>query len=94
MRVRLGSQIGQVDVSAAVTIHHHDFHARHVRRGRVGAVRGCRNQADDAVRLTAAAVIGADGKQTRIFSLRAGIGLERNRIIARDHRRASRRARR
>ena len=55
-----------------------------LRGGRIGAVRRGGDQADVAMRLAAAAMIAADGQQAGIFALRAGIRLQRNRVIAGD----------
>ncbi len=84
MLLRLGAQIVDVDVAARVAGDHHDVHARHAGGGRVGAVRGGGDQADLAVRLAARGVIGADGQQPGIFALRAGVRLQRDRVIAGD----------
>ena len=81
---RLGAQIIDVDVAARIARHHHDLHAGHAGRSRIGAVRGRRNQADLAVRLAARGVIAADREQAGIFALRAGIRLQRDRLIACD----------
>ena len=79
----LGAQVGEIDVAVVVAAHHDDIHAGHMRRRRIGAVRGGGNQADGAMALAAAAMIGADGQQSGVFALRAGIRLQRNRVIAR-----------
>ncbi len=80
----LGAQIRKIDVSLCVAIHHDDVHPGHVGGGRVGPVRRRWNQADVAVWMSAAAMIGTDGEQTRIFSLGAGIGLHRKGVETRD----------
>ena len=54
------------------------------RAGRVGAVGGDGDQADVAVRLAAALVVGADGQQARVLALRAGVRLQRHRGEAGD----------
>ena len=51
---RLGVQIGDIDIAVRVAGHHHDLHAGHAGGGRIGAVRGGRDQADVAMRLAAA----------------------------------------
>ena len=55
-----------------------------LRGGRIGAVRRGGDQADLSMRLAARGVIGADRQQPGIFALRAGIGLQRDRVIAGD----------
>jgi hypothetical protein len=45
----LGLEVGDVDVAVVVAVDHHHLHAAHLRRGRVGAVRRLRDQADVAV---------------------------------------------
>ena len=84
MLLRLGAEIVDVDVAARVAGHHHDLHADHAGGGRIGAVRGGGDQADLAMRLAARGVIGADRQQPGIFALRAGIRLQRDRVIAGD----------
>ena len=67
----------------------HDLHAGHVRRCRVGAVRGRGNQADVAMLFAARRVIRADDQQAGVFALRAGVRLQRNGREAGDIARAS-----
>ena len=45
-------------------------------------MRGYRNKTHIALHIAARTVIGGDGQQTRIFALRAGIGLHRHRIVS------------
>ena len=73
-----------VDVAARVAGDHHDVHADHRGRRRIGAVRGGGDQADFSMRLAARGVIAADRQQAGIFALRAGIRLQRDRVIAGD----------
>ena len=84
MLLGLGAQIGDVDVAPAVAGDHHDLHAGHVGGGRIGAVRRGGDQAHLAMRLAARGVIAADRQQPGIFALRAGIRLQRDRVIAGD----------
>ena len=84
MALGLGAQIIDVHVAAFVAGDDDHLHAGHVGRGRIGSVRRCRNEADAAMGGAAAAVIGADGEEPGIFPLRAGIRLQRHRIIAGD----------
>jgi hypothetical protein len=78
----LGLQVGEVDVAVLVALGDHDLHAHHLRRGRVGAVRALRDQADVALRLAAAGVPGADGQQTGVLALGPGIGLQADAGVA------------
>ena len=84
MLLRLGAEIVDVDVASGVAGHHHDLHARHAGGGRIGAVRRGGDQADVAVRLAARGVVAADRQQPGIFALGAGIGLQRDRVVAGD----------
>ncbi len=84
MLCRLGAQIIDVDIAARITGDHHDLHAGHAGGGRIGAVRRRRNQAHPAMRLIARGVIAADRQQAGIFALRAGIRLQRDRVVTCD----------
>ena len=75
-------QVGDIDIAAFVAAHHHHLHAGHVRGRRIGAVRRARNQADVAQALAAALVIGANREQARVLALRAGVRLQRHRVVA------------
>ena len=77
-----GFQILDIDVAFFVGFHHHHFHAQHIGRSRVGTVGGLRNQAHITVGLAVGFVEAADGQQTGVLTLRAGIGLDGNRIKA------------
>ena len=68
-------EVGDVDVAVFVAGDDDDFHAGKRRRCRVGAVRRLRDEADVALAVAAAFVVGADGKQTGVFALCAGVGL-------------------
>ena len=61
-----------------------DFQTEHGGGGGVGAVGGLGNQADVALRFALGFLIAADGKHTAVFALRAGVGLEGNRIKTGD----------
>jgi hypothetical protein len=52
--------------------------------GRVGAVRGDRDEADVTPALAVGLVIRADGQQAGVLALAAGVGLQRDRIEAGD----------
>ena len=84
MLLRLGPEVVDVDVAARVAGDHHHLHAGHRGGRRIGAVRGGGDQADVAMRLAARGVIAADREQPGIFALRAGIRLQRDRVIAGD----------
>ena len=79
-----GFQIVDVDVAVFVGIDNDDFQTEHSRSRRVGTVGGFRNQADVAVSLAVGFLIAADGEHTAVFALRAGVGLEGNRVKAGD----------
>ncbi len=81
---RLGAEIIDVDVAALVAGDHHDLHAGHAGGRRIGAVRRGGDQANVAMRLAVRGVIAADREQPGIFALRAGIRLQRDRVIACD----------
>ena len=81
---RLGAQIIDVDIAARVAGDHHDLHAGHAGGGRIGAVRRGGDQTHLAMRLIARGMIAADRQQPRIFALRAGIRLQRDRVITCD----------
>ena len=63
--------------------HHHAHPGQH-RRGRVGPVRRLRDQAHVAVLLAARVVVCLDGQQAGELTLRPGIGLQRNPVVAGD----------
>ena len=77
----LGAQVVEVDVAVGPARHHHDPHARQRRRRRVGAVRAGRDQTHVAVGLTALGVVGLDRQQAGVLALRAGVGLQRHRVV-------------
>ncbi|MPL94939.1 hypothetical protein SDC9_41102 [bioreactor metagenome] len=81
---RLRGEILEVDVAVRRGLHHHDLHPRHMRRGRVGAMRRNRDQAHATVPLAARAVPGGDRHQPGIFALRARVRLHREGVIAGD----------
>ncbi len=84
LRLGLGAQVVDVDIALGVAGDHHHAHADHLRGRRVGAVRRRRDQADVAMAFAARAVIAADRQQAGIFALRAGIRLQRDRVVAGD----------
>ena len=55
------SEIGEIDVAVGVTGDGDDLHSNHHGTGRVGAVRGGRDEANRAVCIAARVVVGPDG---------------------------------
>ena len=80
----LGAKVVEVDVAVVVAGHDDDVEAGHDRARRVRAVRRRRDEAHDAVVVTAAAVVRADGQQPGVLTLRTRIRLQRHRVITRD----------
>ena len=81
----LGLQVGQVHLAlVAAGGHHHHLHAGQHRGGCVGAVRAGRDQADRAIGLAPALVVAADRQQPGELTLGAGVGLQRDRVVAGD----------
>ena len=77
MQGDLRPQIVQVDLAlGAAGRHHHHLHAGQYRRGRIGAVRAGRDQADVAMRLAPALMVRVDGQQPGELALGAGVGLQ------------------
>ncbi|OIQ68407.1 hypothetical protein GALL_500010 [mine drainage metagenome] len=76
------AEIIQIDIAIFQRLDHDNLHPRHLRRGRVGAMRGNRNQTDAPMPLALRAVIGLNGQQARIFALRARVWLHREGVIA------------
>ncbi len=83
-RLRLGAEIFQVDVAVLGRGHHDNLHPAHLGAGRVGAMRGDRNQADISLILATRPVIGGDGQKSGILALRARVRLHRHCVIAGD----------
>ena len=80
----LGLEVGEVDVAVVVARDHHDAHPGHRGRRRVGAVRRRGDQAHVARVLAARRVVAPDRQQPGVLALRAGVGLERHRVVAGD----------
>ncbi len=76
VHARFGAKIGQIDIAIFQARDRHDFESGHDRAGRIGPVRGSRNQTNVAMRFIARGVILANGEQAGVFALRAGIGLQ------------------
>ena len=76
--VRLGFrlQILDIDIAVIIAFHDDDLHAGHRGRGRVGAVRRLRDQADIAMPLAARFMVARDRQQAGELTLRAGIRLQ------------------
>ena len=79
VRLGLRLQVRNVHVALRVGRDHNDFHPGHDRAGRIGAVRGGRDQHHVATRLAAAAVPRANDQQAGQLALRAGVRLQRDR---------------
>ena len=80
----LGLEVGDIDVAVFVAGDGDDVETAHLRRGRVGAVCRFGNQADVALPFTPAFKVTADGDDTGVFALRAGIGLHADGVHAGD----------
>ena len=78
------AQIVEVDVAVLVAGHDDHAHAGHHGAGGVRAVRAGRDQAHVALLVAARAVVVADRQQAGELPLRAGIGLERDGVVAGD----------
>ncbi len=69
---------------SVAALDHHDAQPGQYRAGRVGAVRGLRDQADVPFLLAAVAVVGPDGEQPGQLALGAGVRLQRHRRVPGD----------
>lgn len=78
VEVGLRAEVGEINIAVGVTGHGDNLHSDHHRAGGVRSMRGSGDEADRAVGLAARMVVGADGEESGIFSLRTGIGLERD----------------
>ncbi len=76
------ADVFHIDVAVGIGLGDHHLHAAHLRRGRVGAVRRIRDQADVAVVFAARAVVGADRQQAGVLALCAGVRLQADRVVA------------
>ena len=74
----LGTQIVEIDVAAFVTGHGHDRQPGNHGTCRIGPVSRNRNQTGRSSRVSSTLVIRADHQQSGIFTLRPGVGLERD----------------
>ena len=76
-----GHHIVDVDIAVVFARHHHNLHSRqHSARG-IGAVCAGGNQTDGAVSITPGEVIAPNSQKPGVFTLAAGVGLQRNRVI-------------
>ena len=69
-------KIIKIDIPQSIAGNPDDLHSGHGGAGRIRSVGGNRNQTDGAIIITARAMIGPDDKQTCIFTLGTGIGLQ------------------
>src|SRR5690606_31299971 len=76
MRLSFSPEIGHIDVTTFIALHHDHRHARHAGGCRVGAVGRCRNEHDVAMPITAAFVVGTDHHQAGLLALCTRVGLE------------------
>ena len=80
----LGAEVGHIHVAVVVTFDSDHNEAAHLRRGRVGAVGGSRNQTNVALCLALCCLIATDGDQSGVFALRAGVRLHAHGIESGD----------
>src|SRR6202030_49676 len=83
-RFGLGAEVREVYIAFRVRRHDDDVHSAHGGGSGIGAVSGRWIETYVAMLLPATSVIRADGEQSSIFALRAGIGLQREGVIASD----------
>ena len=76
------AQVVEVDRAVVEGLHHDDLHPGHHRGRRVGAVGRRRDQADTALAVAVGLVEGADRHQAGQLALRAGVGLDRDPVVA------------
>ncbi len=84
VQLDLGVQVGVVDRAVGGGGHDNNLHAGEHRGGRVGAVRGGRDQADVALGVAAGEVVAADGQQAGELALGPGVGLDGDLVVAGD----------
>ena len=80
----LAVQVRVVDRAVRGGGHDDDLHAGQHGGGRVGAVRGGRDQADVALGVAAGEVVAADRQQARELALGTGVGLDGDLVVAGD----------
>jgi hypothetical protein len=82
MQIGLALEVGEIDVAVVIASDDDDAHPGQVRGRRIRSVRGRRDQAHVAMRLAARPVVRLDHQQARVLALRAGVRLQRARIVA------------
>src|SRR5690606_29020627 len=80
----LGAQVLDVDLAVVGGPDDDDLHAGHDRAGRVGAVRGGRDEADRALLVAVGAVVAAHREESGQLALGTGVGLEGHLVVAGD----------
>jgi hypothetical protein len=70
------AQVGDINVAELIALHGDDFHSRHHGAGGIRPVRGGGNKTNVAMRFIAIGEVGANDKQARELTLRAGVGLK------------------
>ena len=84
VRFRFRFEVGEIDVAVLVTGDDDDLEAHHMGGGGIRSVRRCRDQAHVAMALAATPVVRLDCQKSRELTLRAGVGLQRNRSVPGD----------
>jgi hypothetical protein len=79
---RLLLKVAEIDVAGVIAGNDDHAHPRHLRRRGIRAVRGAGDEADVAMPLAAACVPCTNDEKSRVFALRAGIRLDRDRGVA------------
>mmetsp|Transcript_26909 Transcript_26909/g.70705 ORF Transcript_26909/g.70705 Transcript_26909/m.70705 type:complete len:296 (-) Transcript_26909:1343-2230(-) len=79
----LGLQVSIVNLAVRPYFDVDHLHPRHHGRGRVGAVRRRRHQADVTVVIAPGVVVPTDGHEASQFALSTRVGLERQVVVAR-----------
>ena len=82
--LELGLEVVEVDLTRGGRLDDDDLEARHDGRRRVRAVRRGGDEADVAVPLTVRLVVGVDREQAGELTLRAGVRLQRDVVVAGD----------
>ena len=82
VRLALRAQVVEVDRAVVGGLDDDDAHAGHHRGGGVGAVGRRRDQADVAAGVAVGAVVATDREQPGQLALRAGVGLDRDPVVA------------
>ena len=80
----LGLQIAHIDIAVLITTHHEDPHTSHHGTCRIGAMSAAGDEAQVALGLPPAAVIGPDGQEPGKLTLTPGIGLDTHGVVTGD----------